>query len=247
MQILEIEIGLKHLISLEAQRKYIEIINSKLKTYRNLKEIFFCIQNEDVIVREYSQIPKIKKKDLEGYINFEIIRDMPVNIKHYIIKSKILYSEKKFMDIQIILFPRYIEKICAKISDGLKIKHKYLNINFDIIQKLIDKNKVDLKFEECIIIENKKNYLILNFMKNKKIYTSNVFEKDENNDYILNFLSKEMHIFFYGEEDEFIKHIKKNGFCVDRLDVNLKIENLLKDKIVNKNGEQYLISVGVMV
>ena len=148
----EIEIGIKHLISLEAKKEFIKIITSKLNDYKHLKEIFFSVQNEDVIIREYPEIQRVKKRDLDGYVNFEIVKDMPVNIEHYLIKYKVLNLQKNIMDIQLILFPKYIEKICTEIAQNLNIKRKYLNMNFDIIQKLIDKKKIDLGHENCMII-----------------------------------------------------------------------------------------------
>ena len=42
----EIEIGIKHLISLEAKKEFIKIITSKLNDYKHLKEIFFSVQND---------------------------------------------------------------------------------------------------------------------------------------------------------------------------------------------------------
>ena len=85
------------------------------------------------------------------------------------------------------------------IATGLNLKHKYLNMNFDIIQKLIDKKKIDLGHENCMIIENKRNYIILNSVKQRKIYTSTVFEKYGNEDYILSFLEK-IYTFFTMEK-----------------------------------------------
>ena len=243
----EIEIGIKHLISLESKKEFIKIITSKLNDYKHLKEIFFAVQNEDVIIREYLEIQRIKKRDLDGYVNFEIVKDMPVNIEHYIKKYKVLNIQKNIMDIQLILFPKYIEKICIEISQSLNIKRKYLNINFDIIQKLIDKKKIDLNNDDCMIIENKRNSIILSSVKQRKIYTSTVFEKDGNEDYILNFLEKDMHIFYYGKEDSFIKNIKENEFCVDKLNLNLKVNNLSKEKTVDKLIHQNLINIGVVV
>lgn len=243
----EIEIGIKHLISLEAKKEFIKIITSKLNDYKHLKEIFFSVQNEDVIIREYPEIQRVKKRDLDGYVNFEIVKDMPVNIEHYIIKYKILNSQKNIMDIQLILFPKYIEKICTEIAQDLNIKRKYLNINFDIIQKLIDKKKIDLSDENCMIIENKRNYIILNSVKQRKIYTSTLFEKDGNEDYILNFLEKDIHIFYYGKEDSFIKNIKENEFCVDKLNLNLKVNSLSTEDTVDKVINQNLINIGVVV
>ena len=242
----EIEIGIKHLISLEAKKEFI-IITSKLNDYKHLKEIFFSVQNEDVIIREYPEIQRVKKRDLDGYINFEIVKDMPVNIEHYVIKYKVLNLQKNIMDIQLILFPKYIEKICTEIAQNLNIKRKYLNMNFDIIQKLIDKKKINLGHENCMIIENKRNYIILNSVKQRKIYTSTVFEKYGNEDYILSFLEKDIHIFYYGKEDSFIKNIKKNEFCVDKLNLNLKVNSLNKEDTVDNIINQNLINIGVVV
>lgn len=243
----EIEIGIKHLISLEAKKEFIKIITSKLNDYKHLKEIFFSVQNEDVIIREYPEIQRVKKRDLDGYINFEIVKDMPVNIEHYVIKYKVLNLQKNIMDIQLILFPKYIEKICTEIAQNLNIKRKYLNMNFDIIQKLIDKKKIDLGHENCMIIENKRNYIILNSVKQRKIYTSTVFEKYGNEEYILSFLEKDIHIFYYGKEDSFIKNIKENEFCVDKLNLNLKVNSLNKEDTVDNIINQNLINIGVVV
>lgn len=243
----EIEIGIKHLISLEAKKEFIKIITSKLNDYKHLKEIFFSVQNEDVIIREYPEIQRVKKRDLDGYVNFEIVKDMPVNIEHYVIKYKVLNLQKNIMDIQLILFPKYIEKICTEIAQNLNIKRKYLNMNFDIIQKLIDKKKIDLGHENCMIIENKRNYIILNSVKQRKIYTSTVFEKYGNEDYILSFLEKYIHIFYYGKEDSFIKNIKENEFCVDKLNLNLKVNSLNKEDTVDNIINQNLINIGVVV
>ena len=243
----EIEIGIKHLISLEAKKEFIKIITSKLNDYKHLKEIFFSVQNEDVIIREYPEIQRVKKRDLDGYVNFEIVKDMPVNIEHYLIKYKVLNLQKNIMDIQLILFPKYIEKICTEIAQNLNIKRKYLNMNFDIIQKLIDKKKIDLGHENCMIIENKRNYIILNSVKQRKIYTSTVFEKYGNEDYILSFLEKDIHIFYYGKEDSFIKNIKENEFCVDKLNLNLKVNSLNKEDTVDNIINQNLINIGVVV
>ena len=65
------------------KKEFIKIITSKLNDYKHLKEIFFSVQNEDVIIREYPEIQRVKKRDLDGYVNFEIVKDMPVNIEHY--------------------------------------------------------------------------------------------------------------------------------------------------------------------
>lgn len=98
-----------------------------------------------------------------------------------------------------------------------------------------------------MIIENKRNYIILNSVKQRKIYTSTVFEKYGNEDYILSFLEKDIHIFYYGKEDSFIKNIKENEFCVDKLNLNLKVNSLNKEDTVDNIINQNLINIGVVV
>ena len=111
----------------------------------------------------------------------------------------------------------------------------------------IDKKKIDLGHENCMIIENKRNYIILNSVRQRKIYTSTVFEKYGNEDYILSFLEKDIHIFYYGKEDSFIKNIKENEFCVDKLNLNLKVNSLNKEDTVDNIINQNLINIGVVV
>lgn len=247
LNIFNINIGLNQLTSINAKKEYISMVNEKLSEYKNIKEIFFAAQNEDVIIREYHELPRIRKRDLDGYVNFEIVKDMPVNVDQYIVKYRVLNLEKSIMDLQVILFPKYIEKICSDIAKNLNIKRKYLNMNFDIVQKLIDRNKIYLKCNDCIIMENTKEILIMNLIKNKKIYTSNVIDKDENLDYVLSCIEEDMHIFYCGEEDNFINKIKENSFKVDKLEFSLKVNDLCTQKIVDKDINKYMINIGVVV
>ncbi len=244
---IHIDIGIRQLISLNTKKEYMRIIKEKANEHKDIKEILFAVQNEDVIIREYSQLPKIRKKDLAGYINFEIAEGLPVNLDDYIIKYKVLNLDKSTMDLQVILFPKYIEKICADIASDLNIKRKYLNMNFDIVQKLIDKNRINLTDGNCIIIEDMGDSIILNLVKQKKIYTSNIFEKEGSMDYVFGFLEEDMHIFYYGYEDNFIEKMKEQGFKVDNLEINLKIKDLSEEKTVDNNINKYVISVGVVV
>lgn len=205
------------------------------------------MQNEDVIVRVYKNLGKIRKKDIYGYIKFEIGQDMPVNLENYIVKYKILNKTKDTMDLQVILFPKDIEKICNEIAENIGIKRKYLNINFDIVQKLISKNQLNLNYDICAIIENLNNDIILNLMENQKIYTSNVFEKEGNADYILKFFDEDIHIFYYGIEDDFLNQIKEKGFKVDKLEINLKQTPLWTEQIVDKDINNYIIYIGLVM
>ena len=72
---------------------------------------------------------------------------MPIDFDNYIIKYKKIINEKEEELIQGILLPMSIKSLCDNISKKLKIKNKYLNINFDILDKLI-KNKLIMGLED---------------------------------------------------------------------------------------------------
>lgn len=205
------------------------------------------VQNEDVIIREYNDLPRIKKRDLDGYVKFEILQDTPINLDDFIIKYKVLSLGKNKMDLQVILFPKEIEKICSDIAKSLNIKQKYLNMNFDIVQKLIDREKINLKSNNCIVLENLDDVIILNSVRNKKVYTSSVLSKEKNTDYIISLLDKEKPLFYYGKEDEFITQIKENGFKVDKLNTRLNINYLCPNKIVDTFDNKHLVNIGVVI
>lgn len=244
---INLDIGVKNLNNTKIKKEYIDLIIKKLNPYKKSRKIFFAMQNEDVIARVYKNLGKIRKKDIYGYIKFEIGQDMPVNLENYIVKYKILNKTKDTMDLQVILFPKDIEKICNEIAENIGIKRKYLNINFDIVQKLISKNQLNLNYDICAIIENLNNDIILNLMENQKIYTSNVFEKEGNADYILKFFDEDIHIFYYGIEDDFLNQIKEKGFKVDKLEINLKQTPLWTEQIVDKDINNYIIYIGLVM
>ena len=244
---IDIDVGIKNLKSLKIKREYIDLIAEKLNLYKKFKKIFFTVQNEDVIIRGYENLGRVKNRDIYGYIKFEIVQDMPINLENYIIKYKVLNKDKKSMDLQVILFPKYIEQLCSEIAENMAIKHKYLNINFDIIQKLISKKKLNLNCNKCIIIENLNDEIILNSIDNKKVYNSDVFEKEGNIDYILKILGENIHIFYYGIEDDFFNLIKEKGFNVDKLKLDLKQNRLWIEKTVDKDINSYIIQVGAVI
>ena len=60
-------------------------------------------------------------------------------------------------------------------------------------------------------------------------------------------MEKDIHIFYYGKEDSFIKNIKENEFCVYKLNLNLKVNSLNKEDTVDNIINQNLINIGVVV
>ena len=243
---INIDKGIKELKRLNIKREFIKNLKEIIKKY-NIKEVFFVVQNSRIIIREHKDLPKIRKRDLDGYINFEILQDSLLTLDDYIVKHKILDYRKNKMDLQIILFPKEIEKICLDIATGLNLKHKYLNMNFDILQKLIDREKINLKNNDCMVIENMDDVIILNYIKMKKIYTSNVFSKESSSEYITNLLDKDIDIFYYGKEDNFINTLKENGFKVYKLNSKLNISYLCSDKTIDIQNNKYLVNIGVVI
>lgn len=244
---INLDIGIKNLVSLKSKKDYIDTVSKELKKQDKLKKIFFLVQNTDVIIREYRDLYNIKKRDILGYINFEIGQDMPINLSNYIIKYKILNQNKKRMDLQVIMFPKYLEKICRDIVEVTDIKYKYLNMDFDVLQKLIDLKNIDIKYDSYYILQNMRGEIILNKIENKLVQSSNSFEKEDNLDYIGKFIDKDNHIFFYGIEDEFLKKLKDMDLKVDKLEIKYKPKVLWIDDSVDKHENNYLIHLGMVM
>ena len=55
------------------------------------------------------------------------------------------------------------------------------------------------------------------------------------------------HRYIVTKEDSFIKNIKENEFCVDKLNLNLKVNSLNKEDTVDNIINQNLINIGVVV
>ncbi len=60
------------------------------------------------------------------------------------------------MNIQVILFPKSIIQLIKNISENLNMNPRTININFDILQKLINLNLIENFSEEGVFIECKK-------------------------------------------------------------------------------------------
>ncbi|KHS58169.1 hypothetical protein QX51_04350 [Terrisporobacter othiniensis] len=154
---------------------------------------------------------------------------MPLNLQNYVIKYKENINTKGKGSVQGILFPKKYVDICKSISENLKIKKKYLYINFDILQKLIDLRVIDLSNsndDKVTIIENRGQDMILNTVFDKKIIESYVVEKN-NTQYSINKSSYDENTYYYGISDGFI-----NSLEIKKLNI--------KDRLILKNDEEVI-------
>lgn len=242
-----IDIGIDAFIDSKQKKDYIDYLVNEIGCIDRIKKIIFIVQNEKVIIREYRRICNLKKKDILGYIKFEIGQDMPVDLERYIIKYKILNKEKDSMDLQVILFPKNISDVFLKMAQKLDIKRYSLNINFDILQKFIDLKSINLYMERCFIIESLEEQIILNYIENNKIQSSRIFEKGGSTEYVNTFLSEDINIFYYGKEDLFLNNIISNKKKVDKLKVDLNKKWLWINKIVDNNIQECITEAGVVL
>lgn len=191
-----------------------------------MRNIYFNIQNDEIIIRNIKDIKTRREKDIVAIIQYEINQYMPIDLQNYIIKYKKIINMDNEKYIQGILFPRKFVYICNKISEKLNIKKRYLHINFDILQKIIDMNLFEVcnsNNDKAIIIENRSEDMILNKVFNNKIIESYTVNKNDKMNFINTFTNN---IYYFGIDDDYIKS----------LDIK-KIE--LKNKLIlNKEKEK---------
>ncbi|MGO1042098.1 pilus assembly protein PilM [Clostridioides difficile] len=224
-------------------------INNIKKSYKNLH---FNIQTQDIVIRNIEILNTKKKRDILNMIEFEITQYIPININNYSIKYKIINSSKDKLNIQVILFPKNIINIIKIISESLNMNPKAININFDILQKLISLNLVDNFIEDGVFIECKKNQFIINITKNKKIEETYLLSKEiKSYDSVKKLISRFNYVYYYGIDncfiDEYLKDTKKI------VEVNpLKLKNKIRvennfDKDLMDTSINYISSIGMII
>lgn len=208
-----------------------------------IKNIYFNLQNSEIIIRNLQNIKINKKQEIVKLIKYEIGDHMDLNLQNYIIKYKKIINNNIESSIQGILFPKKYVDICNSISKNIKIKNKHLYINFDILQKLIDLKFIELsqiKNTKITIIENRENDIIINSIINKTIIDSYCIDKN-NNEYFIKQLLYDNDTYYYGINDDFIS--------------KLQIQKLrFKKQLIMHNNDnmeditiQYISSLGMVI
>lgn len=224
-------------------------INNIKKSYKNL---YFNIQTQDIVIRNIEILNTKKKRDILNMIEFEITQYIPININNYSIKYKIINSSKDKLNIQVILFPKNIIKVIKIISESLNMNPKAININFDILQKLISLNLVDNFIEDGVFIECKKNQFIINITKNKKIEETYLLSKEiKSYDSVKKLISRFKYVYYYGIENCFIEEYFKDTEKIAevnplRLKKKVRVENNF-DKGLRDTSITYISSIGMII
>ncbi|EQF23006.1 hypothetical protein QEW_3942 [Clostridioides difficile CD160] len=225
-----------------------EIAKSKI-SYKN---VYFNIQIQDIVIRNIEVIDTKKKRDILNMIEFEITQYIPININNYSIKYKVINSSHDKLNIQVILFPKSIIKLIKSISENLNLNPKAININFDILQKLINLDLIEDFLEEGVFIECKKNQFIINLTRDKKIEETYLLSKEiKSYESVKKLLSSFKCIYYYGIENYFVEEYFKD---TDRY---IEISPLkLKDKVTVENNYDkglegssinYISSIGMII
>lgn len=222
--------------------KFISTIKEDFEINKKCKDIFFHIQNEEIIIRNIESIKTKRKKDIISLIKYEINQYMPIDLNNYHIRYKIIKTNLDEEAIQIILLPKNMSKICKQISDKLKINKSHLNINFDILDKILKLNLIkNMEDENAIIIENKIDSLIMNKVYQNQIIESYVLEKTKDTLNNIKDLCKNNKLYSFGVEDEYINNIKINSLEINE---TLNIYPLQEN---NKNITSFIMALGMAI
>lgn len=220
------------------------------KTKISYKNLYFNIQIQDIVIRNIEVLDTKKKRDILNMIEFEITQYIPININNYSIKYKVINSSHDKLNIQVILFPKIIIQLIKSISKNLNLNPKSININFDILQKLINLDLIENFLEEGIFIECKKNQCIINITRDKKIEETYLLSKEiKSYESVKKLLSSFKCIYYYGIENYFIEeYFKDTDIEINPLKLKdkVKVENNF-DRNLENSSINYISSIGMIV
>ncbi|MCC0782554.1 pilus assembly protein PilM [Clostridioides sp. ES-S-0108-01] len=237
--------------------KYIEdVVRFVKEEIRKLKisykTLYFNIQIQDIVIRNVEVLDTKKKRDILSMIEFEITQYIPININSYSIKYKVINSTNDKLNIQVILFPKSIIQLVESISKSINMNPKAININFDILQKLINLDLIENFSEEGVFIECKKNQFIINIAKDKKIEETYLLSKEiKSYESVKRLLRNFKYIYYYGIEDCFIEeYFKYTDKSIEvnplRLKDKVKVENNF-DTGLEDSSINYISSIGMII
>ena len=133
----------------------------------------------------------------------------------------------------------------------MNIKAKIINVNFDILQKLIEHRIINMNSDKCIFLEIRKDELLLNKVINGKVYESYILPKNNYSREYINKLGYTMKtIYYYGKEglaldDEEI--LKLENVEINPVILNMTNKNISISKDLDQDVSKYINSIGIVI
>lgn len=236
--------------NLQYETLFIEELCKKIKQSIIISKkckLLFNIQTEDIIVRNIYNINISNKKDILGIIKYNINQNIPINLDDYDIRYKVLEKNNNIGTVQMVLCPKVIIKLCYDIAKNLGIKAKILNINFDILQKLINLGIISNFDPNTLFIECRDDKLLLNKVVNNIIYESYILQRNMTSiEYIKSISEEYKNIYFYGNLDLKdslkIPNTKLNAVTLDMEKLTLDISKDLDQEV-----SKYINAIGIVI
>ncbi|MDK2585944.1 pilus assembly protein PilM [Romboutsia sedimentorum] len=215
------------------------------KSYKN---IVYNIQDDKTIIINIETLNIKNKKDLLKIIKCEIKQYTPINIDDYRIKYKIINSNKNKLNLQVILIEKVTINLCNQISKKLKSKPRILNVNCDILQKLLSLNLIQDFSKEGVFIECKDRDFIINIVKENKIYESHILPRTiQSYESVVNSIKDFKTIYYYGKNDPFIKSYLSDDFKIRPLEIDDNIKLIKNKKLLRDKSINYINSIGMII
>lgn len=237
-------------INIKEQADYIShIIKQEIRgVEKSYKNIVYNIQDNKTIIINIETLNIKNKKDLLKIIKYEIKQYTLINIDDYTIKYRIINSSKNKLNLQVILIEKVTINLCDQISKNLKSKTRILNVNCDILQKLLSLNLIQDFSKEGVLIECKDRDFIINIVKENKIYESHVLPRTiQSYESVANSIKDFKTIYYYGKNDPFIKSYLSDDFKIRPLKIDGNIKLIKNKESLGNKSINYINSIGMIM
>ncbi len=178
-------------------------------------------------------------------ILYEVSKDIPIDTNKYKMKYKTINSDKDRLLVQVILVPKYLIELCNEISNYLNMKAMSIYLNFDILQKIIKSNLIDIH-NNSIVMENRANEIIINKIIDNTVLESYIIQKVLNYEVMLYNLIKDFdNIYYYGFRD--FKYIKEHNLNFKYINLDYKLKVFKDNNLLDEDSSKYINSLGAII
>ncbi|HSQ88773.1 pilus assembly protein PilM [Romboutsia sp.] len=226
-----------------------EIIRNEVQgVEKSYKDIVYNIQDDKTIIRNIEVLNVKNKRDILKMIEFEIIQYIPINLNDYIMKYKKIKLNEHKLNLQVILIPKSMIELCNCISKKLKSKARILNVNCDILQKILSLNLIQGFSQSGIFIECKDREFILNMVKDNQVYESHVLPRTIHSyESVVNSIRDFENVYYYGNYDPFIENYLGDEFIVQPLRLTENIKLTKNESVISNADINHINSIGMII